>query len=759
MTVERNDAAVDFAAELLDDSPDALVAISADGRVLFWSRGAARTFGYGAGEAIGQLLDELVVPAERRVEARSAMVDLLSTGSARLETVRRRKDDTRLDADVSLRVVTGADGAVRFISALHRDVTQLKSLRAERVTEATFRGLLDAAPDAMVIVGRDGSIVLVNAQTERLFGYRREELLGRSMETLVPERLRSHLARAVTRSDPRAQGDEAGPDLRGLRKDGSEFAAEIRFSPLETASGTLVTASIRDVSSRKQLEERIQHANRLKSEFLANMSHELRTPLNAIIGFAELMYDGKVEASSQQQREFLGHILASGRHLLQLVNDILDLSKVEAGKMEFRPEPIDVARIVGEVVTMLRSVAVAKSLRVETSVDVAVEGIVLDPARLKQVLYNYLSNALKFTPDGGRVRVRVTRDTFDTIRLDVEDTGPGIKPSDLDRLFIEFQQLDATLNKKHAGTGLGLALTRRIVEAQGGSVGVRSTPGEGSVFHAILPRRSRAGAPSPFAAPHAVDNAGAPTVLVIEDERAEQARLVRTLAEAGYAVETAASGREGLARFHERHFDALTLDLILPDMNGLEVLQEIRRGATNADVPVVIISIVGDRGALAAFPVHDVLVKPIEGRSLLASLERAGVVVERPGSVLVVDDDLELLGLMAATLDHLGYSATCEQDSTAALLAAEKARPLAVILDLVMPGMSGFEFLERFRQKPRNRDVPVIVWTAMDLTLGDQERLRERAQAVHNKQHSGVGALLREIQRLVPRSQSIPSGP
>ena len=755
MNVDRTDVAVAFAEELVHDAAEGLVAVSAEGTVLFWSRGAASMFGYDEAEAVGQLLDDLVVPPERVAESRAAMVDLITAGDARFESVRRRKDGSRLDTAVTMRTVTGASGALRFIACAHQDVTQLESLRAERATEATFRGLLDAAPDAMVIVGRDGSIVLVNAQTERLFGYRREELLGRSIESLVPERLRGG---SLHRGDLSGTQTDTDTDLSCMRKDGTEFSAEIRFSPLETASGTLVTAAIRDVSQRKQLEARIQQANRLKSEFLANMSHELRTPLNAIIGFAELMCDGAVAVSALQQKEFLGHILTSGRHLLQLVNDILDLSKVEAGKMDFRPEAIDVARVVGEVVTMLRTVAASKSLRVDVAIDPEVVGVILDPARLKQVLYNYLSNALKFTPEGGQVRIRVSRDTAETIRIDVADTGPGIKPADMDRLFIEFQQLDATLTKKHAGTGLGLALTRRIVEAQGGSVGVHSTPGEGSVFHAILPRQSRPRAPSVLAPPTVIGNPGCPTVLVIEDERAEQTRLVKTLAEAGYAVETATSGREGLARFQERHFDALTLDLLLPDMNGLEVLKEIRRGATNPDVPVVVVSIVGDQGAVGAFPVHDVLVKPIEGCSLLSSLERAGVVAERPGSVLVVDDDLELLGLMQATLGHLGYSATCEQSSAAALQVAEKDRPLAIILDLIMPGMSGFEFLERFRDQPHNRDVPVIVWTAKDLSLGEEERLRGRAQAVHNKMRGGMGALLREIQRLVPRSQTIDRG-
>jgi protein-histidine pros-kinase len=357
----------------------------------------------------------------------------------------------------------------------------------------TFRGLLEAAPDAMVIVGGDGRIALVNGQTERLFGYRREELLGQPVDLLVPERLRPGHAghRASYFGDPRTRPMGGGRELLARRKDGSEFPAEISLSPMHAPRGLLVTAAIRDASTRKKAERALVEASRMKSEFLANMSHELRTPLNAIIGFAELIHDGQVPPGSPQLREFVGDILASGRHLLQLINDVLDLAKVEAGKLELRPEEVDVAELVREVCATLRASAAEKKLRLEASVEPGLSGVVLDPRRLRQVLLNYLSNALKFTPSGGRVTARVRPREGDTLLLEVEDTGIGISPEDQARLFVEFQQLDAGAAKRHAGTGLGLALTRRIVELQGGAVGVRSAVGRGSVFFAVLPRRAR----------------------------------------------------------------------------------------------------------------------------------------------------------------------------------------------------------------------------------------------------------------------------
>jgi PAS domain S-box-containing protein len=377
--------------------------------------------------------------------------------------------------------------------------------------ESCLAALVQSSEDAIIDIDLNGVVLSWNPAAERMFGYAPNDVLGRPMAAIIPA----------------ASGEEQDhvlPCVRAglavdrfetvrLRKDGSLIDISLTVSPVKNASGTVVhaLAIARDLSDRNRLLElrrvardddaraqgrdldeqnrRMQEANRLKGEFVANMSHELRTPLNSIIGFAEVMRNEKANGVSAQYREFLGDILASSRHLLRLINDILDLAKVEAGKIDFVPERVDLMEIVGEIREIVRGPATMRRIDVTSSVDPEVRTVYIDPSRFKQVLYNYMSNAVKFTPEGGRVVVRVTPGDNGTFRLAVEDTGIGIRAGDLHKLFIEFQQLDASTTKRFAGTGLGLAMTKRIIEAQGGAVGVESEVGVGSTFWALLPCR------------------------------------------------------------------------------------------------------------------------------------------------------------------------------------------------------------------------------------------------------------------------------
>jgi PAS domain S-box-containing protein len=638
-------------------------------------------------------------------------------------------------------------------------------------TVALYRPLLDSVPDALILVGASGTILLANAQADSMFGYARGELAGIGVDQLVPLRLRGGHAnhRHAFYGDPKLRPMGARGQLYGLRKDGTEFAIAINLAPVKTEAGLVVSAAIRDVTEQRQLQEaltrkneelqqqysRILEASRLKSEFLANMSHELRTPLNAIIGFSEILHDGKAGELASQQQEFTGDILNSARHLLQLINDVLDLAKVEAGKMEFVPQPLNLAKLVGEVCDVVRTLLARKRLRLSTELDASLVEIVLDGGKLKQVLYNYLSNAIKFTPEGGAVTVRTVPDGPERFRLEVSDTGIGIRAEDQKRLFVEFQQLDEGLGKKHGGTGLGLALTRRIVEAQGGSVGVDSRPGRGSTFFAVLPRRSHV-AEAVREAPEAPQRrpGDAPPVLVIEDQAEDRAQIESALVASGYGVEAAASGERAIALCRERPYAAITLDLMLPDMSGWDVLRAIRADGPNVGTPVIVVSVVADRAVAAAFAVQDYLIKPQGAGEVSAALRRSGVAPAPSRTVLIVDSDPRRAAELRARLEGDGYR-TLHATTAEQALALLGGAPDAAVVDLHVAG-GGLALLSRMRRATDRHKMPIIVSVPHHLQRAELEQLQRDSLAVVSKGHSAGQAVVHELQQMLVRPRPGP---
>ena len=492
-----------------------------------------------------------------------------------------------------------------------------------------------------------------------------------------------------------------------------------------------------------------QEASRMKSEFLANMSHELRTPLNSIIGFSELMSDGKVGPIADNHKEYLGDILTSARHLLQLINDVLDLAKVEAGKLDFESKPIDIQRLIYSIRDTLRSIAASRNIRVDVEIESDLIEVIGDEARIKQVLFNYLSNALKFTPEGGFVCISAKRTEQKYFKLTVSDSGDGIADENVSRLFVEFEQLDASIGKRHQGTGLGLALTKRIVEAQGGTVGVESVVGQGSQFYAILPLCLR---PVFYNEPdqqfnHLEKQFNLPKVLVIEDEIRLRKEYINFLTNSGYEAHGVENGEEAIRYTKVQKWDAITLDLNLPDISGAEVLSAIRSETINYDTPVIVITALFDK-LVSAFSVQDVIIKPANPSKIIETLSRTITNKNKNKNsninIMVIDDDPNDLKILHKHLLNSGYQCTCYSNGKDALAAFESQIPHAIILDLFMPDISGSEVLSRIKQEVNTRNIPVIMWT--DNECGEHIRNTKyyEAEGFINK-GQGHEALLDEL--------------
>jgi len=509
--VKRVDAERWLAA-IVESSEDAIIGKTLDGVITSWNAAAERIFGYTAAEAVGRPVT-IIIPAELWPEEEQ-ILERLRSGErlSHFETTRIRKDGSRITISLSISPIRDASGAITGISKIARDVTEHNKLverealaRAEALAERGFHELIENAPDAILQVSPQGKILIANRTAEQLFGYLRQELIGKSVDALVPKGARPH--HAAHREKFAAAGVSRpmglGLELHARRKDGTEFPVEISLSPTRAAGGVMVTAVIRDVTERKRAEQQIQslqqgymaelenrhkeaeRLNTLKSEFIASVSHELRTPLHTIIGFAELLGEEAEGQLNEKQRRFLRHIQTDSEHLLGLINDVLDLSMIEASGLTLRTEVLPLRMAISEAVNAIRPFATARSVTVREG-EVPDVDVQADPLRLRQVLYNLLSNGVKFTPAGGEVSV-IAAPEGAMMRITVCDTGVGIAPEEYERIFDKFYQVGKTTVGVRQGTGLGLTICRQLVELQGGRIWVESEIGKGSCFHFTLP--------------------------------------------------------------------------------------------------------------------------------------------------------------------------------------------------------------------------------------------------------------------------------
>ncbi|HYO45569.1 MAG TPA: GAF domain-containing protein [Gemmatimonadota bacterium] len=615
-----------------------------------------------------------------------------------------------------------------------------------------FEDLVVNNPVAIVNLDTEYRITSCNPAFEKMFGYTADEVIGINLDELVQTE--------GTRAEGQAYTEQtmAGKKAVGIgqrrRKDGSLLDVEISSIPVMVGEEMVgMLALYHDISELLQARREAEGASRSKSQFLANMSHELRTPLNAIIGYSEMLVEEAEDTGNEAMLADLGKIHSAGRHLLSLINDILDLSKIEAGKMDLYVEEFALAPVIEDVVSTVKPLAEKSGARLEVVGLGDLGTMRSDVTRIRQVLLNLLSNACKFT-QGGTVRLTVAREAGEGgewLRFLVSDDGIGMTPDQLERLFQAFTQASASTSARFGGTGLGLAISRQFCRMMGGDIQVVSEEGAGSTFTvrlpAVTPTRVPEAAPGYVAdADEAPSGSVAGTVLVVDDEPTARELMARHLRRAGYQVVEAADGRAGLEAARACRPDVITLDVLMPQMDGWAVLKELKSDPALADIPVIMATITDERNLGIALGASEYLTKPIDRERLAAILARYSR-ADAPRRVLVVEDDEAARALIRRALEAEGWEVDEAENGRVALERLAETEPALVLLDLMMPEMDGFEFLETLRGGADPSGVPVVVITAKELTEEDHLRLNGGVERIVQK--GSRDRFLREVRDFV----------
>jgi PAS domain S-box-containing protein len=737
---------------------DAVIATDMNGAVTFMNSVAQSLTGWSWEEARGKSMDLVfdIVNKETRRPVENPVKKVFREGKVvglADHTLLISKGGREFDIeDSAAPIVTGA-GEDFGVVLVFRDITALKQAREELDRYFTL------SIDLLCIAGSDGYFKRLNPAWQKTLGFTLEELLAKPYLDFIHSDDRE---RTIQEAEKQGKGLEVVSfENRYLCKDGSYKWLSWSATPI--IDEKLIYAVARDITELKQTQEALvrakeeaERASKFKDQFLSTMSHELRTPLNAVLGFSDLLADERYGSLNDRQRRYVGNIHSGGQHLLKLISDILDLSKIEAGRMDLAIQDVPIEAAFDEVANALRPLAEKKSQTLSQNAQPGT-AVRADATRLKQMLMNLAGNAIKFTPEGGRIEM-VARQVDRQVRVEVRDTGLGIPPEEQKRIFEAFYRLRRS-GEATEGTGLGLAITQRLAELHGSELKLETEPGRGSCFYFSLPV---AVAREPRARESSVTIAarGTQTILVIEDDRVTAHLIQSQLTSSGYEAIVCDQPQNAARMAVELQPDAITLDLLMKPSNGWEVLLELKRNPATANIPVIVISIVDQPAVGATLGADDYLVKPVDREVLLRAVQRClmtrgGALPQRP--ILVVEDHTPIREMIAELLTDKGYKVIVATDGAEARARVAESVPELVILDLLLPKVSGFELLGEWRAKPRTADLPVFVLTSKDLNKQEEQYLRSHAESLFRKQQPWQNDLIEQLQRVLKSAPAVQS--